>query len=448
MSEHALSVWAPQGRVGTLFYDSDDGSFRFDYDSVWIARLDAYPITPHLPLHPKAEQTPQAHSNTVRRFISNLLPEGKTLDDVASAYQISKNNSFALIAAIGQETTGALRFLPADAISPDETDERRLLSLGELSERIRERPGLPFSVWDGRVRLSAAGVQDKIAAYRDDASGAFYLVQGRYSSTHILKPEPVVANGVSLHMVANEHYCMRLAQALGLPVANVELLRVPEPVLVVQRFDRAPTDSGVVRKHVIDGCQLLDFPVDKKYERNLGESNADVRLIREGVSFPRLFAVADTLIEPALYRRQLIQWLAFQVLIQNGDAHGKNLSYFVEPAGMRLTPAYDLVCITPYPQWSNTMSMAIGDEFQFEALKPYDWASLAATCGLDRPYLSRTLTSLAKAALTHARPVANAGPYTGDERELVANVVETVLTSATRLLEAAKEIPKISADLL
>ena len=35
----------------------------------------------------------------------------------------------------------------------------------ELSERIKDRARIPFSVWDGKVRLSIAGYQDKVAVY-------------------------------------------------------------------------------------------------------------------------------------------------------------------------------------------------------------------------------------------------------------------------------------------
>ena len=37
----------------------------------------------------------------------------------------------------------------------------------QLSERIQQRAELPFSVWDGKVRLSIAGYQDKVAVYQE-----------------------------------------------------------------------------------------------------------------------------------------------------------------------------------------------------------------------------------------------------------------------------------------
>ena len=56
----------------------------------------------------------------------------------------------------------------------------------------------------------------------------------------------------------------------------------------VKRFDRLYTDDQVERLHVIDGCQMLNFPSTYKYERNFGSSR-DVKEIRHGASFSKLF---------------------------------------------------------------------------------------------------------------------------------------------------------------
>ena len=84
---------------------------------------------------------------------------------------------------------------------------------------------------------------------------------------------------------------MSLARRMGLPAAEVALLRTPRPVLVVRRFDREAQEIGgelrVVRRHHrrLSAC---DLPVAYKYERNLGSAEA-VRHICDGVSFERLF---------------------------------------------------------------------------------------------------------------------------------------------------------------
>jgi hypothetical protein len=65
-----------------------------------------------------------------------------------------------------------------------------VLTHEKLSQRIRSRPGLAFSVWDGKVRLSIAGYQDKIAILKENDLW-FLLDGGDLASTHLLKPDPI-----------------------------------------------------------------------------------------------------------------------------------------------------------------------------------------------------------------------------------------------------------------
>jgi hypothetical protein len=85
-----------------------------------------------------------------------------------------------------------------------------------------ERDAIPLAVWDGKVRMSIAGVQDKLMVYLDrslDEGGRMFLAEPPLASTHILKPEP--GRTVTTHLVVNEHFCMSLAKRMGLPVAEV-----------------------------------------------------------------------------------------------------------------------------------------------------------------------------------------------------------------------------------
>lgn len=133
-----------------------------------------------------------------------------------------------------------------DGISAAQPTAREI-SPEELQQRIAQRNEIPFSVWDGKVRVSVAGVQDKLLVHKH--ADQLLLVDGTLASTHILKPQPL--NTQLAHMVANEHFCMRLAQEVGLRayktrslVAEVEILRVPDPVLCIARFDRLPSTTA------------------------------------------------------------------------------------------------------------------------------------------------------------------------------------------------------------
>jgi serine/threonine-protein kinase HipA len=138
-------------------------------------------------------------------------------------------------------------------------------------------------------------------------------------------------------MVANEHFCMTLAKVLGMPVAEVAILRTPQPVLVVTRFDRAirrQEEITVERKHIIDACQASDLPVSHKYERNIG-SVGDAANYRDGVSLPKLFEVLRHVNRKAADKLVLLRWALFQLVIGNSDAHGKNFSFFVDRSGLQ-----------------------------------------------------------------------------------------------------------------
>jgi serine/threonine-protein kinase HipA len=363
---HELWLWADDQRIAATRHDPLDDLWSLHYEPDWVARDAAYPLSPALPLMPPREGYA---STSIRRFLENLLPEGRVLDVVAQTYRVSKSNVFGLITALGTETAGALRFWPADETPPAPSMQPlREVTREQLSQRLEMRDTVPFFVWDGRVRMSIAGHQDKLAVYidRSPAGGErMFLADPPLASTHILKP----AHGATPHLVINEHYCMSLARNMGLPVAEIAILRTPQPLLLVTRFDRrtenGPEGARVRRLHIIDSCQASDLPVTHKYERNLG-STEQVRGIREGVSFEILFDQVEQTLNKVSARLTLLRWALFQYLIGNSDAHGKNFSFFVHRDGLDPAPWYDLVSVVQYDAIDHGLAMAFGDAFTLE----------------------------------------------------------------------------------
>ncbi|MSQ70191.1 MAG: type II toxin-antitoxin system HipA family toxin [Betaproteobacteria bacterium] len=436
---HALSVFDANICIGTVAYEALDERFSFEYANEWRDFEGAYPLSPHFPL-----AGGDAVQGSVRRFIENLLPEGRALDIVSLTYQVARNNVFGLIRELGRETAGALSFLPVGESPETQQTTCREITRDELARRIAGRAQLPFSVWDGRMRMSIAGYQDKLPVFIDD-EGRLYLVEGQLASTHILKPEPALDNLPML--VANEHYCMGLAKRLGLPVANTTLMRVPEPVLAVERFDRVKSAGRVARLHIIDACQALNLPVAYKYERNFG-SGRDVRHIRDGVSFESLFSISEHTIRKASTRQMLARWALFQYLIGNCDAHGKNLSFFCLGDGLAMAPFYDLVSVVQYPGLDHELSMAFGDEFRLDDVSSFAWADFARRTALQRPFLGREMKRLARAAQAAAGAQAAMPDYEGAERDFVQRIEATVKAQAEKLLAAISPMLAIDAALL
>jgi serine/threonine-protein kinase HipA len=437
----SLDLYRARNRVGQLHFDAKEERLELNYASEWLQRPEAFALSPHLPKPGGnangAGDTPILAaagfpSGVVRRFLENLLPEGRGLDAVLTTHKVARSNTFGLLRVLGRETAGALSFLP-QGIAPDEMPTtRRPIAHEELRARIAERGQLPFSVWDGRVRLSIAGYQDKIAVYEE--AGELALVDGAISSTHILKPEPVDPR--LAHMVANEHFCLNLAQAVGVAAAQATIMRLPEPVLQVRRIDRVREQDGVERLHIIDGCQMLDLTPSYKYERPFG-AERDVQDIRDGASLPKLFAARHFSVGPAQFALRLLRWSLFQVLIGNADAHGKNLSCFVTAQGLMLAPAYDLLSAQAYPGVDHTLAMAVGDEFDSTAVQAYDWAVFAEQCGIARPVLIRELRALATHAPAKAKSLLMAPEYTAEERDLLKTIVTFIESQAARFREAA-----------
>ncbi len=433
MSEHVLSVFDGSARVGTLKYESLDERFAFEYDAAWRQNESAYSISPHIGM-----SADEGSSSTVRRFLENLLPEGRALDIVASTNQVSKSNIYGLIRELGQETSGALSFVDARV---ERGPRRREISRAELKQRIDERGEVPFAVWGGRVRMSIAGYQDKLAVYLDGER--MYLVEGELASTHILKPEPITQRLAML--VANEHFGMSLAARLGLAVAPVSILRVPDPVLVVERFDRLRVHDGVRKAHIIDGCQALNLPVSYKYERNFG-SGRDVRDIREGVGFARLFSAVDYTVAKAVTQLALVRWALFQFLLGNSDAHGKNVSFFCRPDGLALAPFYDLVSVVQYEGLDHELAMAYGDEFQLDSIRPFDWATFGAHTNTPRALLAREMRRMGTAAPAAAAAQAAGAVYVGAETDLVRRIAAFVEGQAKKLVDMAPLTLKVELE--
>ena len=301
------------------------------YEPDWV--IDGFAISPHLPLSGNFD------SRAVRHFLQNMLPEGKGLEELTSNTTISRNNTFGLIKVIGTDTSGALSFI-SDTQDKTKTDFR-LITKEELNKRLERYrlTGESIAYWDGRVRLSVAGVQDKLNLLEIDGQTGFG--EGDLCSTKIFKFE----SGRAPFIAVNEFFTLNLAQHAGLPVPATELRTYGGVrTLVVERFDRKLDASSqrVFRRHVIDGCQATNLPPSYKYERQHGDEG-DGRYIRDGVSFPKLFAIHTA--NQAHYRAQLIRWMIFNVLVRNYDAHGKNISFYVGKNGLTLAPFYDLVNI-------------------------------------------------------------------------------------------------------
>lgn len=378
-----LTVAHPGTPIGTL--TQSEGRLAFRYRSEWLASDHATPLSQSLPL-----QADEFDDRATRPFFAGLLPEGDKRRLVAQALGVSRQNDFALLDGIGGECAGAVTLLepgqaPVDATVPNAV---RWLDDADLLKLLGDMPRRPMLAGDGDLRLSLAGAQDKLpVVVQGDRIG---LPLFGSPSTHILKPTIQGIEG----SVYNEGFCMALARAIGLDAAPTEIRRVQDqPFLLVQRYDRLAvqppndqqTPAATRRLHQEDFCQALGVPPELKYQ-NEG-----------GPDLTQAFALVRSATRPSAPQLiKLLDFVLFNALIGNHDAHAKNFSLLYTPLGAVLAPMYDALCTAAYPDLSDRMAMKIGSKYRFTDLYPRHWAQFASEAGLSPAQVKKALKRAAE----------------------------------------------------
>jgi len=320
-----LAVYLNDSRIGML--NEGDDLWSFEYDTQWAQAPDSFDLSPSL------QRTRLTHRDggsdrPVQWYFDNLLPEENLRESVSKEAGINGDDAFALLEYLGAESAGSLVLLPPDK-DVHERRGLRALSDDDLCQRIRNLPRATLTSGAPK-RMSGAGAQNKLlVVYRD---GILYEPVGGEPSTHILKPNHVGDDYPA--SVINEYLVMSLALKLTLRVPAVFRRYTPEPVYIVERFDRYVDEGGVTqRRHVIDACQLLNKSRGFKYK------NATLQALADIVTHCR---------NRASTRLRLYLWLVFNLLVANNDNHLKNLSFMVSTEGIELSPAYDLLSTAAY----------------------------------------------------------------------------------------------------
>jgi serine/threonine-protein kinase HipA len=379
-----LGVYLQERIVGYLWLDARQ-RFTFQYDPAWIDLSGSMVISLSLPLR----MAPYP-DDLARPFFANLLPEAEIRRVIARRLGISEKNDFLLLKKIGGECAGAVSILPEGDL-PQDTPGYRELDEDELRRIVAELPKKPLMAGEQGIRLSLAGAQNKLPIYMEN--DRIFLSTGNLPSTHILKPPIPGLEGT----VINEAFCMMLAERIGLNVPEVIIRRGAEPLFIIKRFDRERTPDGkVVRLHQEDFCQALGFLPDQKYESEGG---------------PSLDGCFDLLnrasLSPAADRMALVQWVIFNVLIGNADAHAKNLSLLLTHPGPRLAPFYDLLCTTIYEDLTDKLAMKIGGKNRLDWLQTRHWQAFAEAVSIKQALVLRLLSDMTKMIAPQAEELAS-----------------------------------------
>ncbi len=256
-------------------------------------------------------------------FFSNLLPEGELREYVLRNLKIHMDHEFEMFSELGRDLPGAItaRELLSDEIPPY-----------ALEGRPEIKPGRLLRKEDDNERFSLSGVLMKFSMFEKE--GDFFISKSKNIGQWIIK----VPSTRFLQVPLNEYSSMRLAQAAGIKIPDIRLVKLnnikgfpdikmpdEEFAYAVNRFDRKHDK----RIHTEDFAQVFEFYPAEKYKR----TNYDTVARTIYNVFP------DAHIDIQEFMARLI----VNIMIGNGDAHRKNVSLLSRDDHVALSPAYDLV---------------------------------------------------------------------------------------------------------
>jgi serine/threonine-protein kinase HipA len=364
----ALDVYL-NGQLAGFIEPRRDGKSCFRYAADYLASARPIPLFPLFVLQNDAF----GPALTLSMF-EGLLPGNDIVRrELERTYNLTKNDIWGLLAAIGRDCAGALSIVPSGEAPPSAignvNDSVVRLTPDQLAKDIADLTNKPLGFSnDTRRRMSNAGYQAKMAV-RLESNGDVLVPLDGLPSTYILKPEPAQWPG----LVANEHFCMSLLASIGLNVASTIAATVEsKPYLLIERYDRliGENSGDIFRLHQYDFCQSLGIHPDKKYQKEGGPTAFScVKMMSHSVE-----TEADTI--------AFLKALACNVLLGNCDAHGKNYSFLVTHEGPRLAPLYDIVSTKTY-DIADDLAMHIGDVQIVDRVRWRHWQKLAEDCQIN-----------------------------------------------------------------
>lgn len=413
-----LTVWLQAVRIGKLYLTQGRLTFQYTEDALASASTPALSVS--LP-----KRVEPFNDHEARPYFAGLLPEGRLRNLIGTKVQVSRQNEFGLLREIGGECAGAVSITVGEA-QPSNRDGHitQWLTQDELARVLDELPHRPMMAGVDGLRLSLAGAQDKLPVVFDGQRVGLPLYGS--PSTHILKPAIAGVPG----SVVNEAFCMRLAKAMKLPVAEVAILSTDRhEVLLVKRYDRMLRDGAVARLHQEDFCQALGVVSELKYQNEGGPGLSDAFGLLRAATRPSVVNILT-----------LLDYTIFNALIGNHDAHGKNFSLlYRQPGSPSIAPLYDALSTTIYPDLTPKMAMKIGGKYRFSEVMDRHWNRFADETGLAKAQVRKRVVEIARQLPDVARKLALESDEFKGSKEVgqILEVIDQRSTLTQRRLTAA-----------
>ncbi len=341
-----------KGRHAGTLVETAGGGTRFTYAPDWTSDIACC-------FHATRREYEWAAG--LHPFFQHLAPEGWLREQQARAGHVVAEDDLGLLLRYGADCIGAIGIRPP-AGGPGETAVTEVMA----------SPGRTVS-----------GIQKKLLAVREGRHG--------FRAAPAEGPAPFIAkfNSEAIPtLVRNEALSLRWATAV-LGASEVTAFTtgfvapLDEPALMVTRFDRGPRGETL---RLEDCAQILCKPHGPGYAGKYDAAYEDIAAVI------RRFSVRPA-IDLARFFRRLIVF----ALIGNSDAHLKNFSLLETAAGLRLSPAYDVVNTAIYERFDQTLALSLaGRKWQLDELSAAIFIAFGREIGLADRAVAQILRDLRK----------------------------------------------------
>lgn len=411
-----LNVFFGNKKAGSLESTENRGVI-FVYDENYLNDKNSVPLSASLPL--QKEEFPQKQCIP---FFSGLLPEEDSRKKIADYLHVSETSTLKLLEALGGECAGVISILSEDEVDSFskeksyklDSNNYEVLDGNRLSDFIKKMNTRPLIKADDKLRLSLAGAQEKLALAK--INGEWYLPLNGAPSSHILKP---ARTGSLSSLAQNEYICLKLAKSFGLPVPDVDLLKIAEKdIFVVERYDRIKEADSIQRLHQEDFCQALGIMSTSKYQNDGGPGIADI--------FKTILKVCTV---PALESQKFLSYVLFNYVMGNCDSHGKNYSLLYKNNRVELSPLYDVVSTIIYSGLTEKLSMKIGKHYEIQKVTQEDFSLLAESLNIKYSVLSKIFDDF-------SRKYINAFEELKDDEKISRDVLNSIFDVTSKTLKS------------
>ncbi len=310
-----LIVSTPEGTAGDLVKES---RFAFNYS----AREKTREISLTMPIRAESYSSGQ-----LLPIFEMNRPEGYLLARIEEAFAKHGGlDDMDLLSIVGGEQIGRLSY------REPQTPPKKVRATMSLREILSRHP--TAELFDHLVATylesGISGVQPKVLLPNADRS------HHTLERPTIVHSDLIVKAGDAAypHLTQNEFLCMSAARKAGISVPNF-WLSDEGGLFVVERFDLA--DDRPLGFE--DMTVLMNKPSRDKYV-------GSYEMVAKAV---RLYCGSA---DPVGNLKRLFEYIAFMVMIRNGDGHLKNFGLLyenpAESASIRLAPLYDVVTTSIY----------------------------------------------------------------------------------------------------